>query len=175
MHALRAVGYFGPMPRAGRTGGWALIGIGLLVGLLPFVSVWRTSGMVLEQLPEVTSAEINDQRSWAGAVFDDDFKLATRTYAGVTIESVRAALVADGFERIGADRFSRSCCGESDAVWVTVERTTAESVAVVLTVADSDWRTLWKAFAVFSLLLVLAGSRIVVRSDKRSDRVPELV
>ena len=83
----------------------------------------------------------------------------------MTIESVRAALVADGFERIGADRFSRSCCGESDAVWVTV----------VLTVADSDWRTLWKAFAVFSLLLVLAGSRIVVRSDKRSDRVPELV
>ena len=175
--ALRRSGsvrYLGLVRNVSRIG-WVLIGIGLLVGLVPFLSVWRTSGLALGQLPDITATEISDQQRWAGAVFDDDYVLATRTYSGVTVESVQAALIEGGFEPMAAGRFTKPCCGESDAVWVTVNGVRDESVVAIVTVADSDWRAAWKVFAVVSLLMVVAGLGNVLRGDKRPDRVPELI
>lgn len=160
--------------------GLVLLGLGLLIALFPFISVWRVSGQVLDELPEISGSESTDQRHRFRAMFDDDFVLATRTYRDTTVDSVLDALARDGFKTQGiAGRrwLTRPCCGEYDAVGVDVQETDRVSVVAILTVADSDFQVSWPFFAFFGIALASAGSvmtfgRSVGRRHTRGESVP---
>ena len=70
--------------------------IGLLIALFPIVSVARLPGQVLHELPIIADAEATDTQKRLGALFDDDFVLATRTYTGTDAEPIRSTLIAAG-------------------------------------------------------------------------------
>lgn len=86
------------MARIARSAGTLLCVLGLLLALFPFISVWRLSGEVLDELPSIPGSATTDDRNRLGAIFDDDFTLATRTYADVTVDQVREALADRAFE-----------------------------------------------------------------------------
>lgn len=141
--------------------GLVLLGLGLLIALFPFISVWRVSGQVLDELPEISGSESTDQRHRFGAMFDGDFVLATRTYRQTTVDVVRDALARDGFEpgsMAGRRGLTRPCCGDYDAVWVDVQDRDPGSVVAVLTVADGDVQVSCPIFALFGIALAFAGS-----------------
>lgn len=153
--------------------GAAALGLGLLIGLFPMISVWRLSGDVLGQLPELAAAEVNDDRH-RFAVADSDFVLATRTYQGATPTEVDAALDEAGFESTSARGelyLFKPCCGAYDAVWAQVSNAGDGATEVSLTVADSDIQTTWVLFAVFGSLLVLFGIIVLKGSLLRSTRL----
>ena len=148
-----------------------LLGLGVLIALFPFISVWRLSGQVLEELPQVLESETTDQRHRFGAMFDDDFVLATRTYRDTTADVVPNALRSDGFEPafLGDRRWSaKACCGDYDAVFVDVQERDPGSVIAVLTVADSDFQVSWPIFALLGVVLASVASRKMRQSQSES-------
>ncbi|MCP3992498.1 MAG: hypothetical protein GY724_25730 [Actinomycetia bacterium] len=62
----------------------ALIIIGCALMLWPFISVWRLSEDVLNELPEIPNAEVVFEDQNPLALFDTEFELATRRYQGLT-------------------------------------------------------------------------------------------
>ncbi|MCP4083862.1 MAG: hypothetical protein GY745_02205 [Actinomycetia bacterium] len=62
----------------------ALIIIGCALMLWPFISVWRLSEDVLNELPEIPNAEVVFEDQNPLALFDTEFELATRRYRGLT-------------------------------------------------------------------------------------------
>lgn len=151
--------------------GLLLVGLGLFVALLPVVSVWRVSGQVLRELPEISGSEVVDERH-RFALSNDDFLLATRSYGDATVEVVRGSLVADGFEPLSIDGeqwLSKPCCGEYDAVWVHLEASPGQDTLTVatLTVADSDIQLSWPIITMLGTLVLLAGAAVTVGASKR--------
>lgn len=140
--------------------------VGLLIALFPLFSVSRLPGQVLHELPIIPDAEAIDTHARVGALFDDDFVLATRTYTGVDAEPIRSTLVAAGFESRAIDGelwFARECCGEYDEVWVRVgEPDLNGHVEATLTVADDDVRTAAGLFALIGLALFVPGLLIAL-------------
>ena len=156
-----------------RAFGWLLLGLGLFIALFPFISVWRVSGQVLYELPEISELESTDDRNRLGAMFDGDFVLATRTYRDAALDVVLGAYVSDGW--VGSrSRFSKQCCSEYDEVWVEVQESDSGSVVVVLTAADADVQGIWPFFALFGIGLAFAG-RSVAGSARRSESLSESV
>ena len=157
-----------------------LLGLGVLIALFPFISVWRVSGQVLEELPQVLESETTDQRNRFGAMFDDDFVLATRTYRDTTADVVLDALRSDGFESafLRDRRWSaKACCGDYDAVFVDVQERDSGSAVAVLTVADSDVQVAWPIFASLGIPMAIAGSVLASvgfrkRRQPQSESVP---
>lgn len=155
------------MSRFQRPLGVLLCMLGATIALVPIVSVLRVSGQVLDELPEIPAAEIRDDRNRLGALFDDDFVLASRTYQPATPRAVRDALVSGGFEVHGFGErqwLVKPCCGEYDGVWVQIEPAADRSVVALLSVADSDIQSSWPIFIVLGLLLLAPGSLLVSRA-----------
>ncbi|MEL7209996.1 MAG: hypothetical protein AAGK32_17485 [Actinomycetota bacterium] len=139
--------------------GVVIAGLGLFIALFPVVSVWRVSGQVLAQLPEL-SAEVDDDRHRL-AIWDSDFVLATRTYHDITADDLEAAFFQNGFgsASAGGERWlSKECCGEYDAVWVQIEDRAEGGAVATVTAADSDVTLSWSFFAIVGLVLILSGA-----------------
>jgi hypothetical protein len=145
--------------------------VGLVIALFPWISAWRVSGRVLDELPMVSAAGIHDDRHRL-AIPDPDFVLATRTYEGLAADEVEAALLSGGFQSIsaGTERWlSKNCCGEYDAVWVQVRDVHSGSATATLTVADSDVQLAWPFFLVFGLPMTLGGTIGAVAALRKTD------
>ena len=148
--------------------GAVVVGLGLIVALLPFVSAWRLGGEALAQLPEVPGHAASSESRGVGALFDDDFVVATRTYPGVDADTVRAAFTAAGFGSTsvaGARWLAAECCGDYDAVLVRLEERGGSAVAI-MTAADRDVQTVWPLLTAFGLIWVLGGATLATRSGR---------
>ena len=150
--------------------------IGLLIALFPIVSVARLPGQVLHELPIIADAEATDTQKRLGALFDDDFVLATRTYTGTDAEPIRSTLIAAGYESRAINGelwFARECCGQYDEVWVRVgEPDLNGQVVATLTVADDDVRAAAALYAVLGLALFLPGLMIGLSGLVRPRKAP---
>ena len=146
----------------------AIGAVGLLVGVLialgPFISVSRVGAQMLGELPDLEGVDHSDQRVGWGAMFDDEFVLARRTFNGVDDRTVAQAMVANGFEPMGIVGFSKECCGDYDAVRADVQSPSADRTVVELTAADSDWRLVWPLFSGVGSLVALAGLGVLLTS-----------
>lgn len=144
----------------------------------PIVSVWRVSGEVLRQLPEVAAATDVDDTRHRLALADPDFVLAERRYDGVTADEVEAALRADGFGGIAGPRpsegvtWSKDCCGEYDAVWVTVVDA-AEGATAVVSVVDADVRATAPTIIALGSLLAVVGAVLLIGGARPGSRPAE--
>lgn len=142
--------------------GTVVLLVGLLIALSPFISVWRVGGQMLSELPDLEGVDHRDERVGWSAMFDDEFVLARRAFDTIDDRNVAAALVANGFEPLGASGFTKGCCGDYDAVWADVQSRGADGVLVELTAADSDWQLAWPLFSGIGSLAVLVGAAILV-------------
>lgn len=161
------------MSRFQRPLGMVLCILGAAIALVPFLSVWRVSGQVLDELPEIPATEISDDRSRFGALFEDEFVLATRTYRTTTPNVVRDALISSGFDVHGfgeGEWLIKPCCGEYDGVWVQIEAADGQSVVAVLSATDSDIQISWPILLVLGLLLLIPGCLLVSRSATRETK-----
>ncbi len=148
--------------------GFVLCALGLLLAAFPIVSTWWVSGDALAELPEVVAAdaEVEDTRHRL-ALADPDFLLAERRYTGVTAADVEAALRADGFEGFAGPTpsaglsLSKECCGEYDAVWITVVDTDAGATAEI-TVADADIQAVAPTMIAVGSLLAVVGVVLLI-------------
>ena len=146
--------------------------IGLLVMATPFISVGRAGTQVLAELPEVDGAGFIDERVGWSAMFDDDFVVARRTYSGVTEQVVVDALRKDGFDTAGIDGLSRTCCGDYDAVWVSISAPESGTVVAELRPADADWQSAWPFVTLIGLTLSTAGIVLTACSRRRGCLAP---
>ncbi len=144
--------------------------VGLLVMAGPFISVSRAGTQMLAELPEIDGADFIDERVGWSAVFNDDLVVARRTYSGVTEQVVADALRSDGYETLGVDGFSRTCCGEYDAVWITISASESGTVVAELQAADADWQSSWPVFAMIGLILSTGGIALLAFVRARSRR-----
>ena len=147
--------------------------LGMLIALFPVISVWRVSGQVLTQLPELT-ADVDDDRH-RFAIPDPDFVLATRTYHDMSESELEAALVEAGFESTsaGGKRYlSKECCGEYDAVLVQIEEGPEDVAVATLTAADADVQLSWLFFAILGLPVMVAGAVGVLTGLRRPTGQP---
>lgn len=142
--------------------GAAVVLVGLLIALSPFISVWRVGGQMLGELPEIDGIDHRDERIGWSAMFDDNFVLARRTFSDVDDQTAAQALVASGFEAMGVIGFSKECCGGYDAVWADVQPSSADRTVVELTAADSDWQLVWPLFSGFGPLMASVGIGILL-------------
>ncbi len=158
-----------------RTLGWAQVGLGVLIALYPFLSVWRVSGQVLDELPLIEETVTVDQTNRFGtAVFDGDFLLATRVYEERSVEDVERALAGKGFERTGFGEdlwWVKECCGEYDAVMVRVTAEEPGGTLANVTVFDSDIQASWFFFLFFGSIPLLPG--LLLLSSQRSTSRPD--
>ncbi len=154
------------MARARSIVGVVALVVGMAAALGPFISVWRVGGVMLAELPVLGGVEHHDQRVGWRAMFDDEFVLARRTYAGTTVDAVTDALAANGFENRSAIGFTRACCGDYDAVVAAVEPTVEvhgpDAVTVELAAVDADWRVSWPLFSGPGSLIALVGVGLLV-------------
>ncbi len=160
--------------------------LGATIALFPFLSVWRVSGQVLDELPEIAEfpvtempdTEIKDDRNRLGAIFDDDFVLASRTYRTATPDTIRDALISSGFEVHGIGQgqwLVKPCCGEYDGVLVQIEPGGDQSAVALLSAVDSDIQSSWPIFIVLGLLLLIPGWLLVSRiaASEPNESAPE--
>ncbi|MCP4226706.1 MAG: hypothetical protein GY773_25480 [Actinomycetia bacterium] len=134
-------------------------GAGLLIALFPLISVWRVSGSVLAELPDVQGPSINTDRNRL-ALFDDDFVLATRTYEGLSGSDLKQVLLREGFRILNARGevwLSKPCCGDYDAVWVRIDEVGPDTGLAVVTVADSDEQVAWPLISWLGLSVIAVG------------------
>lgn len=153
--------------------GVALVSLGLLVALFPFISVWRASGETLGQLPEIEGAEFSDTRHRIGALFDDRMILASRTYPTLEAEQVRVALVDAGYRthrEADTQWQTMECCGEWDAVLVRAEDRDEGGARVLLTMADSDIQVSLWFFLILGLPMFAIGLTLLTAALGPRDR-----
>lgn len=141
-------------------GGALLVAIGLMVVVLPLVSVWRATDAAFAELPSSIAGPSTDDRNRL-ALFDQHFVLGTRSYEATSVADVEAALRDDGFETFvlrDETWFAKPCCGSYDAAWVRVEETDrTASAEASISVADSDVVATWPLAGVVGLLLAALG------------------
>jgi hypothetical protein len=134
--------------------------VGLGIALFPLLSVQRLTGQALDELPIIPDAEATDTRNPLGALLDDDYVLATRSYTGVEAEPIRSRLVAAGFEAMvvnGELWLAKPCCG-NDELRVRVDEPDLNGrVVATLTEADDDIRTAARLFVIIGLALFVPG------------------
>ena len=161
--------------RLGLLAGSALALVGLAIAIFPLVSVWRVSGQLLDELPVVDGVDSVDSRRHVSALTDPKFILAERMYETATVEEVREALEAGGYQRIAHEDeiwFGRECCGTYDAVWVSITEAPGRpgNVTALVTTADKDVRTASQLFAALGLLLLLPGVAVTASNLNRTNR-----
>jgi hypothetical protein len=156
--------------------GALLASAGAVIALYPFLSVWQVAGQALEELPEVQGVESSDTSHGVGALLDSSFVLATRSYSNTTQREVQSALTSSGFEAAninGSLTYARECCGEYDAIWVSVADADEDGVVVATaTAADGDIQITAVFFVLFGLALFVAGAVIAVISFGQRNGVP---
>lgn len=154
------------MRRLRPAAGSAVLLVGMLIALGPFISVWRAGGEVLGELPDLDGVDHRDERVGWSAMFDEEFVLARRIFIDVDVDdgAVTEALIADGFEPLAVGGYSKECCGGYDAVWAKIQVNGADQVVVELTAADSDWRLTWPIITGFGLLLAAVGLGVLLTS-----------
>ncbi len=155
---------------------WALIVVGLLIAAFPFISVAQVQREVLEEVPLPAETLVLSQNTFAGALFDSDFVLASRVVSA-PIEDVEAVLLDSGFgvsgrEFTGNRFFSRECCGNYDAVLVSLLATDDGATAIDYTVFDDGVVYVWWFISGLGIL-VAAGGRYLLGTS-RSRPVPAL-
>ncbi|MEM9133465.1 MAG: hypothetical protein AAF962_13560 [Actinomycetota bacterium] len=160
--------------------GLVLCAVGLVVASFPIVSAWRVSGEVLDELPEVPAATTVEDTRHRLALAHPDFLLAERRYRGVTVDEVEAALRADGFSGIAGPTpaagtiLSKDCCGEYDAVWVTVVDDGAGATTGVraeVTVADTDIQAVAPTVIALGALVAVIGAVLMIGGARPAARL----
>ena len=149
--------------------GSVMVTAGMLVALYPVISVWNLSGEVLEHLPAADALTYQDDRNRL-AISDPAFILATRSYEGVSVDQLEAALIDDGFERtaMGGERwFIKTCCGSFDAVQVRIDGVGDGSTLATVTLVDGDVQLAWPVIAFFGLVVVIGGVAAVIAGRRR--------
>ncbi len=139
--------------------GLMVAGAGLLIALFPLISVWRMSGSVLAELPDVQGPSISTDRNRL-ALFDGDFVLATRTYEGFSGPDLKEVLLSEGFGILNARGgvwLSKPCCGDYDAVWARIDEVGPDTGLAVVTVADSDVQVAWPLISWLGLSVIAVG------------------
>ena len=161
------------MKRRAKLGFGTLLAVaGVCIALFPFVSVWQVAAQVLDELPHLPGVESSDTSHEIGALVNDEFVLATRTYPETTREELHDALIGSGFDVTsinGTRHYVEECCGEYDAVLVTVnERNLDDVIVVSATAADQDIQSAAPLFGLFGLAVFLAGITIAVHGRSQA-------
>ncbi len=145
----------------------ALIIIGCALMLWPFISVWRLSEDVLNELPEIPNAEVVFEDQNPLALFDTEFELATRRYRGLTWTELREVLAGAGFEPYSqADEIgmTKPCCGAYDGVVALLRTTTEGDIETRLTVQDADIQITWPFFAALGAAVAASGGLAMLKA-----------
>lgn len=140
----------------------------------PFVSVWRISGQVLDELPPIEGTSIDDRRG-VSALWDGDFTLATRTYLDADPDQVRRGFAGFQSTSVGTIPYlAKECCGEWDAVFVSLaEGPGPGSTVATVTVFDSDIQATYPFLVMFGLFLAVIGLGIGAGARLWPDSVEE--
>lgn len=154
--------------------GLVLVGLGLIVALYPFVSIWRAGDQALAQLPEITDREYSDQHHRLGALSDIEMVLVRRTYADTTVDQAVTWLQEAGY---GSNRssfrqwYSKECCGAWDAVVVRPVQK-GQDVELAITMFDQGIQSSWPLTVPVGLGLVGLGVVLTVGSFRRTRSGP---
>lgn len=163
------------MRRVAIVAGLLMAGVGLIALLYPPTSVWQVSGAALEELPAPVG-DVTDNRN-RFALGDPDFVIATRVYHDRAPQEVEDALLAGGFQPMGADELFKDCCGDWDAMVASVSPDGVEGTVVRLTPADTDIQTSWPFFAIVAAALMTGGVGLISFARRLSESTgdPEAV
>ncbi len=134
-------------------------GVGVLTACFPAISVWRTGGQALAQLPALPVP--TDDVRHPLAVWDPNLVVATRTLSEISTAEVESALLRDGYQPTqarGGQWWSKACCGEDDAVWIQLEAGPGNTTVARVTVADADAGSSWPFIVAVGAGLAVGGA-----------------